>query len=337
MWNGGGMAETHEDRTDCSPPRAVFGLPAYNHAHKLRKTLDSLLNQTEADFRLIVSDDGSTDETAAIVQDYARRDRRVIYTKTDRRTGYIGNAKRCFALARQKYPSTPYFAWASDHDIWHPRWLEVLANALDRHEEAVIACPNVYRIDENGRILAAKPARCTNVGEPISARQFARTFSAITPGDMIYGLIRAEALDKAGVLAWHLLPDRLTVMLLTFYGSVLSVPEYLWSRRYRGIASSRRQMRSSFLDGTPPYLYLPWWMTHAGHLFHKFAINPGLHEPVGRLSGAGYAALYALLGARHVFVRGLVHPAKRTLRSFAPASYELIKAKYRRAQKPSRH
>ena len=50
----------------------------------------------------------------------------------------------------------------------------------------------------------------------ISVRRFARTFAEIAPGDMIYGLMRADALEKAGVLPWHLVPDRLTLMLLYF-------------------------------------------------------------------------------------------------------------------------
>ena len=67
------------DRLQPTPsPRAVFGLPAYNHAHKLRETLDSLLSQTERDFRIIVSDDLSGDETLEILAEYASRDDRII-------------------------------------------------------------------------------------------------------------------------------------------------------------------------------------------------------------------------------------------------------------------
>jgi glycosyltransferase involved in cell wall biosynthesis len=314
----------------------VFGLPAYNHAHKLRQTLDSLLSQTEANFRLIVSDDGSTDDTPPILREYAERDDRILLTRTPERLGYIGNARRCFELARKEFPSAEYFAWASDHDLWDPRWLEVLSNALDEHRDAVIACPNVYRIDADGEILVAKPARCTNGRKPISVRRFARTFVEITPGDMIYGLMRADALENAGGLPWHLVPDRLTLMLLTFYGSIVSVPEHLWYRRYRGLASWKRQMRSSFLGSPPAYVYLPWWMTHAAHVFNKLVVNPGPAKPVGRLSGAGYSLLYALLGMQYVCVRRVVHPLKRALRSFAPTPYEFLKARYKRAQKPAR-
>jgi glycosyltransferase involved in cell wall biosynthesis len=328
----------HSSTSDLSGsvPRAVFGLPAYNHGHKLRQTLNSLLNQTLPNFRLIISDDGSTDATSAILKEYAARDDRIIQTRTPRRLGYIGNARRCFELAREQFPETEYFAWASDHDIWHPRWLEVLALALDQQPDAAIACPNVYRIDAVGEIIATKAVRCTTGSRALSARRFARIFDEITPGDMIYGLIRADMLEKAGALSWHLMPDRLTLMLLSFYGSVLSVPEYLWYRRYRGLASLHRQMQSSFLDKPPGYLHFPWWLTHAAHVFNKFVVSPRPVEPIGRWSGAGYSLLYALLGAQYVFVRRFVHPLKRMLRALAPTCYAFLKTKCRRAQRPVR-
>ena len=38
----------------------------------------------------------------------------------------VRNWRKCFERARQEYPRSEYFAWVSDHDFWHPRWLEML-------------------------------------------------------------------------------------------------------------------------------------------------------------------------------------------------------------------
>jgi glycosyltransferase involved in cell wall biosynthesis len=288
-------------------PRVVFGLPAYNHAHKLKEALDSILLQTQHDFCLLVSDDSSTDETQHILEEYAARDDRIVYRRTERRLGYIGNARRCFELARELYPHAEFFAWASDHDIWHPRWLEALEHALDRHRDAIIACPLVYRIDADGSILSAQPTsrQCTTVGEAPSVRRFSKTFNKLMAGNMIYGLMRADALEKAGVLPWHLLPDRLLLVLLSFYGTMVSVPEYLWYRRYSGLASIDRQIRSSFLGSPPGYLRLPWCVAHTGHLFTKLVLFPRPDAPFGRSRGAVYSALYLLLGVKHVLTHGM--------------------------------
>ena len=53
-------------------------VPIYNAAGTLRRCIDSLLAQTYKDFELILVDDGSTDNSAAIIDEYARKDGRII-------------------------------------------------------------------------------------------------------------------------------------------------------------------------------------------------------------------------------------------------------------------
>jgi len=58
-------------------PRVVIGGLLFNHAGEFREAIESILVQTYPDFALLLVDDGSTDETAAIAQEYAARDPRV--------------------------------------------------------------------------------------------------------------------------------------------------------------------------------------------------------------------------------------------------------------------
>lgn len=311
-------------------PRTVLGMPAYNHAHRLREALDSILLQTRPDFCLIVSDDNSTDDTRLIAEEYAERDERVTYHRTGRRLGYIGNARHSFGLARRLYPQAEFFAWASDHDLWNPRWLEALTGALQEHPDAVVACPLVQRIDAEGSILwTQSPSRqCSTVGEPPSVRRFSKTFNTMAAGNMVYGLMRADAVEKAGGLPWHLLPDRLFLTILSLHGTAVCVPEYLWFRRYRGLASIDRQISASFLDARPRYLRLPWWIAHSGYLLSHLALTPTSDVPVGRWKGAFYAMLYLLLGAKHVFMRRMVllfYPVRSILRRLGSMSRRLLR------------
>src|SRR5262249_87553 len=52
-------------------PQVTIGLPVYNSERFLEETLRSLLGQTNVDFEVVVSDNGSTDATEAICRDYA--------------------------------------------------------------------------------------------------------------------------------------------------------------------------------------------------------------------------------------------------------------------------
>lgn len=276
--------------------RAVIGLPAYNHAPRLREALESLLIQSYPGLRIIVSDDGSEDETPAIVAEYAAQDHRIVYRRTDRRMGYIGNARLCFALGREMFPEAEFFAWASDHDIWHPAWLESHIAAFDRHPRAVAACCRSFRMDADGSIAKSMDDDLdTTAIEPVRKR-FIRTFNGMSAGNMVYGLYRAEALEKAGIMRWHILPDRLLLAELSLYGSMASVPEYLWFRRYRKIASIERQIAASFLGEPPRHVRYPWWLSHPVTVWKEYGLGRNPHSPISRSEGKKIALLYGVLG-----------------------------------------
>lgn len=60
-----------------APPRVSVLMPVYNAERYLREAIESILAQTFTDFEFIIVDDGSTDGTADILQEYASRDERV--------------------------------------------------------------------------------------------------------------------------------------------------------------------------------------------------------------------------------------------------------------------
>ena len=91
----------------------------YNQTRFLPEALESILAQTYTDFKLIVVDDSSDPEPGNIIKQYASRDSRISYIKNASRKGLVANWKACFELA----DNPDYFAWVSDHDIWHPEWL----------------------------------------------------------------------------------------------------------------------------------------------------------------------------------------------------------------------
>ena len=58
-------------------PKVSVVMSVYNGAEHLAETLDSVLQQEDCDFEFIVVNDGSTDSTASILDEYARRDPRL--------------------------------------------------------------------------------------------------------------------------------------------------------------------------------------------------------------------------------------------------------------------
>ena len=71
-------------------PKVSIGLPVRNGGRHLGEAIDSILAQTFADFELIISDNASTDDTAAICATYAARDPRVRVIRQERNIGAAG-------------------------------------------------------------------------------------------------------------------------------------------------------------------------------------------------------------------------------------------------------
>lgn len=115
-------------------PLVSIGVPVYNEAERIRLCLDSLLAQTHREIEILVSDNASTDDTARIVTDYAARDPRVILHRQPENRGMVPNFEQVRIMARGDY-----FMWAGGDDTYHPEFVAVLIEELERHPGAGLA------------------------------------------------------------------------------------------------------------------------------------------------------------------------------------------------------
>ncbi|MCL2437653.1 MAG: glycosyltransferase family 2 protein [Coriobacteriia bacterium] len=83
-------------------PRYSFIIPAYNADATLGRTLDSLLAQTQDNWECVVVDDGSTDSTGRVLEDYCKKDSRIRGVQQE-------NAGTAAALNTAAYASTGEF------------------------------------------------------------------------------------------------------------------------------------------------------------------------------------------------------------------------------------
>jgi glycosyltransferase involved in cell wall biosynthesis len=270
-------------------PKVVLGMPAYARPDSLACALESLLSQTYRDFALVVIDDAPEEDVASIVQSYARDYPQVSYTANPRRVGMVDNWRRVFELARAKYPCSEYFAWVSDHDVWHARWLETLVSVLDREPHVVVAYSESLRMFSNDARLERRGFQTAGIARP--AARIARSALHMLAGDMIYGLMRSRALEAAGVFRHVVTPDRQVLLALSLFGEVRQVPEVLWYRELTRDFDLDRQRKVFFPDGTPLYAYLPSHLQHCGTLLWDFAIRGKGRPAFGRTRGAFYASI----------------------------------------------
>ena len=120
-------------------------IPAYNAGRTIRSALDSIQNQTVRGIRVIVVDDGSTDDTAAIVGELAAGDPRVELHRKD--NGGIVDALN-FGLQRCR---AEYLARFDGDDLSHPDRFARQIEFLRANAEYVAVGGAVRHIDEDGR------------------------------------------------------------------------------------------------------------------------------------------------------------------------------------------
>jgi len=268
-------------------PRAVFGMPAYNRPDTLARALESLLSQTCRDFAIVIVDDKPTDEVRAIVERYVASFPCITYVANPVRLGMIGNWRRAFAIARERYPASEYFAWVSDHDVWHPRWLEMLIDALDRHPQAAFAHSQSQRVYRTHRAPITRRFHTVGMSSPLQRLRAAH--GRMTAGNCIYGLFRAKVLARVGVFRPVLAPDRQIIVECLLLGDCVQVPEMLWYREVSGMFSYRRQRTMFFPTRVPLYTYLPVVVQHFGALCWDLGVRGVGRPESGRLAGIGYA------------------------------------------------
>lgn len=245
--------------TPASSPRAVIAAPLYNGAAHLASALDSLLAQSEPSFALLLVDDGSQDETPSIARRYAQQDSRISYWRNPDRLGVVGNWRRCLALARELHPQAELFAWASDHDLWDPRWLEALIAQFDRHPGVVLAYPRTERMTAEGAVTRVRGAVST-VGVADAAERIRIACRGVHAGDGCYGLMRVEAVERVACFRPLLEPDRLMMAELAALGQFAYADEVTWQRRFVKSASRARQRRQLFTGRPPLHTRLPPWL-----------------------------------------------------------------------------
>ncbi len=124
-------------------------LAAYNGEKYIAEQIESILNQTVQDFRLIVQDDCSTDNTLAILQEFSKCDSRIVLLQNDTNLGYIKNFEKLISTS-----DSDVIFLSDQDDVWHPNKIEILLNLLNSKSDLVLVYSDLKVVDSNLSIVA---------------------------------------------------------------------------------------------------------------------------------------------------------------------------------------
>ena len=170
-----------------------IGIPCYNRPDGLASTIDNMLAQSHTNWRVLISDNGSPDaRVRQIGMAAADADPRISYHRHEENLGAVANFR--FLIDRA---DAPLFMWASDDDVWEPKYVETLAGLITTNPGTELAFASLEAINNKGELYrkVAGFSRFSSGSDRLEdARRYLEEPEILGKANVIYGIYRTETL-----------------------------------------------------------------------------------------------------------------------------------------------
>lgn len=131
-----------------------IAMATYNGGKFLEEQILSIQKQTYTNWKLYISDDGSTDNTLEIIEQFTNDDQRIKLINIKRQGGVIAN----FNMAL-KSTNSDYICLCDQDDIWPSSRLEILVHEIQKQEKVdfskgILVFSDLELVDQNGNTIA---------------------------------------------------------------------------------------------------------------------------------------------------------------------------------------
>lgn len=204
-------------------PRVSVLVTVYNREAYLAQTLRSILASSFRDFEVVVVDDCSRDQSAAIAENIAAEDQRVRVVRNETNLGDYGNRMKAASLA-----CGAYLKYVDSDDLIYPHTLNVMVDAMERNSSVALALSHSLSEDEEPYPWILTPT------ESYRKHFLGRGCFSCGPTGAI---IRRTAFEEVGGFRkeWRVLSDiDLWLRLGARWPVALLPPGLVWWRRHPG-------------------------------------------------------------------------------------------------------
>ena len=235
-----------------------IGLPTYNRAVSLRRAIDSALAQDYQPIELIISDNGSTDETEAICRAAAGRDSRIKYLRQPENRGAAANFQAVLDHARGDF-----FLWLADDDWLGQSYVARCVEVLEANSDHALVCGQARYYDDD-KIVSAEPG--INLLAHAAANRVLDYYAHVSGNGAFYGVMRRAHISRIPPHAgfggdWLMIAD------MAFLGKLAAVNEVFINRSLNGASRDLQQHARAF--------GLKGFMARSPHL--QIAVNAWAH------------------------------------------------------------
>ncbi len=208
-------------------------IPTYNREKLLGETIQSVLRQTFTDFELIVVDDGSTDNTKAVVESY--KDPRIRYV-------YQENRGASAALNTGiNISAAEYIAFLDSDDLYLEAALEKSVNSLESHKQVGFSYGQTYRMRLGGKVYRRRKSpfhsSSTLIDSIEQVRELLSERVSACPISLPTLTVRRSCLERIGGFnedLWYCEDFHLFIRLAKRYPSFYIAEPLTYCREHRG-------------------------------------------------------------------------------------------------------
>ncbi len=218
-------------------PLVSVGVPTYNRAKTLRRTLESLLAQSHSNLEIIISDNASTDATRAMCEEFCQRDARIRYVRQPLNRGPTENFKAVLRQARGEY-----YMWVADDDWLDSAYVAECVSLLATHPGYAMVCGQARYYDGDEFVLEGES---TNLLEESGPARVLDYYRQVDLNGTFYGVARREQLCQIDFQ--HVLGgDWLYLAALAFVGRIRTVGHVSVNRSRDGMSRDLERLALSF-------------------------------------------------------------------------------------------
>lgn len=131
-------------------PLVSIVVPNYNYGHFIRQTMDSAVGQTYENIEIVVVDDGSTDDSVEIVNEYVAKYPNVKLYQNEKNLGVVGNHNKAVSLSHGEY-----IVVLSSDDYLDIHFVEECVRKFEEHPSAGMVVSAMHLVDDKGVVTDA--------------------------------------------------------------------------------------------------------------------------------------------------------------------------------------
>ena len=236
-------------------PLVSIGLPLYNAEKFLKRRIETIFEQTEKNFELIISADPSTDNTIKICKELSKKDKRIKYFEQKSKMGWS------FSFVAKKAKGK-YFVWAAADDNWEINFLEKHIQNLEKDKDAVGCYSKIKSVGKFSKEFDINESDSKIIKQYKKFRKHFRAFNIIqinantfqkrakimlrNTAYPFYGVYRREEFQKSIIEKEFFVWDFGIFLNILKFGNINLINDYLYESFWDDTTTTRKGILNQF-------------------------------------------------------------------------------------------